>query len=94
MFPYIENITWDEYFERCSEETQNELLSVWDIHPMERKTGFVTSKCFLVEGKNPEDCYNYYMHYKIGSYSDEDFLNEDFWGTRDLDDDILDSTKM
>ena len=93
LLPYMENVTWDEYYERSSDEIKNELLNVWGSLATLRKTTIIASKCFFVDGKDPIDCYLHHMQYKEGPFSDEDFQNEYFWGTLGIDDKVLDSTK-
>lgn len=93
LLPYIENVTWNQYYEMVDDKTKEELDFLWESHESERKTGFITSKCMLVDGRSGDECYSESVH-NPGPFTDEETYEENFFGFRSENEIILDSTKI
>ena len=93
FFPYVENVTWDEYYAQATPDIQETLTQLWQNH-YETKTGILTSQCFLQGGNtivnSVVDCYLSATH-KEPPYTE---FEDNYFGFRDIADPVLDSTKV
>jgi len=93
FLPFKENVTWDQYYLSTDSNTKATLDYFWETKEDIYKTNIITSKCFLEDGGNETECYQNAIH-KDGPYSDSDYRNINFYGSREEDEIILDSTKV
>jgi hypothetical protein len=83
-----ENVDWYNYLDLINSDTYDLIINSSTYNADRFYIGALTSKCFLEDGNEPQECY------MNGSYSSEFDYNENQWGGYSKSDILLDSTKV